>query len=113
MKTKKCSRCEKEKSLNEFHQHKGNPDGLRYYCKDCRKECNKKYWKKYYQKNKDKVSKRNKEYREENSEKVKKQQKKHIKMNIRLNLHLRMNEDILFLYSSVGVIGAIMNIEEN
>jgi G:T-mismatch repair DNA endonuclease (very short patch repair protein) len=35
MKTKICSKCKKEKSLNEFSIRKNQKDGHNYYCKDC------------------------------------------------------------------------------
>lgn len=35
MKTKRCSKCGKHKSLSEFHRNKSEKDGLRYSCKAC------------------------------------------------------------------------------
>lgn len=32
-----CQKCNKEKSLFEFHRHKRHKDGYRNICKDCRK----------------------------------------------------------------------------
>lgn len=37
METKYCSKCKKSKSLKEFYNFKGSPDGLTYYCKACYK----------------------------------------------------------------------------
>jgi endonuclease I len=34
---KKCSRCKKEKSLDNFNKEKTTKDGLSTYCKNCRK----------------------------------------------------------------------------
>ena len=34
---KNCSKCKTEKPLFEFGTHKGNKDGLQYYCRSCRK----------------------------------------------------------------------------
>lgn len=60
MKTKICSKCEKEKSLCEFPKDKQRKDGYYVYCKDCRKiiytqnsETIKEKSKKYYQKTKE------------------------------------------------------------
>ena len=35
--TKKCSRCKVIKSTSEFNKNKRRKDGLKYYCKECRK----------------------------------------------------------------------------
>lgn len=35
MKTKRCSKCGKVKSVNEFHKDRINKDGLRSECKKC------------------------------------------------------------------------------
>ena len=32
---KECSKCNELKFLTEFGKHKGNKDGLTYYCKEC------------------------------------------------------------------------------
>lgn len=37
MNSKKCTKCNTEKSLNSFHNNKGTKDGKEYHCKDCRK----------------------------------------------------------------------------
>ena len=36
-----CSKCRELKSEGQFSKSKGNPRGLDYYCKDCRKEIKK------------------------------------------------------------------------
>ncbi|KAG5187021.1 hypothetical protein JKP88DRAFT_254276 [Tribonema minus] len=33
--TKRCSKCQTEKTLTSFHKHKSSKDGLHYYCKEC------------------------------------------------------------------------------
>ena len=43
MKYKKCSKCKKELSINNFGLNKNTKDGHRHYCKQCNKEFNKKY----------------------------------------------------------------------
>ncbi len=40
MKTKKCSKCQEEKALSEFHKTKTCKDGFYCYCKVCRKSKN-------------------------------------------------------------------------
>ena len=39
-KTKVCSRCRQEKSVEEFAKKKQSKDGLQYMCKDCMRELN-------------------------------------------------------------------------
>ncbi len=34
---KQCSKCKKQKNESEFSKDSKNKDGLRYYCKDCRR----------------------------------------------------------------------------
>jgi hypothetical protein len=58
--TKKCSKCQTEKSLDSFCKHKNMKDGLNNNCKDCVKEYNnknkqqiKEYKSKYYLENKE------------------------------------------------------------
>ncbi len=68
MKSKKCSKCKKEKSFSDFQKHKGHADGLASLCKEC---CKKNYWKnveryrkealEQYYKNSDSIHKKNKE----------------------------------------------------
>jgi hypothetical protein len=35
MRDKNCSKCSELKPVSEFGKHKGNKDGLTYYCKGC------------------------------------------------------------------------------
>jgi len=53
MKTKVCSICKKEKTLNNFHKDKYRPDKLVYCCK----QCISKQAKKYYKSHKEKIKK--------------------------------------------------------
>ena len=48
MKTKECTYCHSEKSMDEFHKNKRHEDGRDYYCKECRKAIYKQ--KEYYKK---------------------------------------------------------------
>ena len=70
---KKCTKCGKVKSLDEFGNRKRNKDGKQYNCKTCLKEFYYEYLKhnkinlklkkqNYYKKNKEKLSIINKEY---------------------------------------------------
>jgi len=65
--TKICSKCEKEKLLEEFYADKTKKEGLRHSCKECDKQ-NKKQ---YYKKNKEKIGLKHKEYYVFNKEKIK------------------------------------------
>lgn len=38
--SKVCSKCKIEKDESEFYSNKRMPDGLDYYCKECRNGCN-------------------------------------------------------------------------
>jgi hypothetical protein len=72
MKTKLCSKCGKEKPLNQFN--KGNDkNGLSYWCKKCINKHNKKH----YQKNKEKILEQVKEYQQIHKEEIKKYQQTH------------------------------------
>ena len=42
MKTKICSKCDTEKSLDSFGSNRRTKDGLQHYCRDCRSELKKK-----------------------------------------------------------------------
>jgi hypothetical protein len=55
---KKCNKCGKYKSIEDFHKDKKNKDGLVSWCKDCVKE----YDKEQYLKNRQKILNRKKEY---------------------------------------------------
>lgn len=107
MKTKLCSNCKLDKSIDEYYKDKSKKDGLTTFCIYCKKLSNKKSYTKYkevrkeyadfYRKeNKDKVKKsikesyiknkekylyKNKLYRQKNSEKIKQNQKKYYNTN--------------------------------
>jgi 5-methylcytosine-specific restriction endonuclease McrA len=36
--TKVCRKCGEIKPLSEFHKQRKNPDGLQYWCKDCKRQ---------------------------------------------------------------------------
>lgn len=83
LKNKICGKCKKEKSANKFHKDKSTYDGLRYWCKECRKTETKEYLKKhpnynkgYWDKNKLILSKKAKEYKKINQEYLSKQNRK-------------------------------------
>ena len=71
---KKCNRCKKVKSIDEFYKDKKRKDGLYSVCKKCHYETSKeyqpKYQKEYRIKNKEKLQKYCKEWKIENREKV-------------------------------------------
>jgi hypothetical protein len=85
--TKKCTKCNQEKPLSEFHKDKRGRLGRRPKCKTCETE-QKKRWrqenkdkvaereKQYYQENKDKIAERKKQYYQENKDKVAEQKKR-------------------------------------
>jgi hypothetical protein len=77
MKTKICSKCNKEKYLNEYYNEKKNNDGKTSQCI----ECTKFYSKKYYIKNKNNILKQVSKYRNNNKEKIKNSKQKYIKNN--------------------------------
>ena len=71
--TKKCSICEIEKPVTEFHKHKTNPTGYYASCKICRKQQTKNDYKKrtedikrsaslYYSKNKEIIKVKRRSY---------------------------------------------------
>lgn len=65
METKKCKKCDKNKSHDEFNKSSKNNDGLSFLCK----ECHSLYRRKHYLENKEKVIIQVNEYREANKEK--------------------------------------------
>ncbi|MDU0441539.1 HNH endonuclease [Staphylococcus haemolyticus] len=74
---KKCSKCKKIKSYDEFHKNSQTKDGYRSYCKECRKEYRRinkdkirEREKKRYLKNQKKLVQKAKEYRERNREQI-------------------------------------------
>lgn len=62
MDKKRCYKCKKAKSVNDFYKCIGSSDGLQYKCKSCVKE--------YYNKNKSKINEYKKHYRKNNKEKI-------------------------------------------
>lgn len=81
MKTKICTKCDKEKELSEFYSHARQKSGFSSQCKLCvnqyfidNKEKVKKYKHKWYLKNKNKHNKSSRCYYEENKGKMKKLQ---------------------------------------
>lgn len=73
IKTKTCSKCGKEKSLDEFCNQKSRKDGKVSECKRCKKERNGKY----YQEHREEARKYGKNYRARNKEKIKERNKKY------------------------------------
>lgn len=73
MKTKKCTKCQKEKTSGEFAKHKLTKDGLQSQCRNCQKEYTKQhrienpnYDKEYREKNKEKLEIKRIEWKENN-----------------------------------------------
>jgi hypothetical protein len=85
--TKKCTICDVEKSIDEFHKKSSNKDGYRSNCKKCSSE--------YNQKIKDKMKEYNKDYRAKNKQALKEKKKKYYNDNIEYfkekNKQLRKN----------------------
>lgn len=73
IKQKTCVKCEIKKDVSEFHKNKKSKDGLKSYCKTCRKE--------YSEKNKLKISQQRKEYRKQNKELINKKKRIYYKQN--------------------------------
>jgi len=67
IKTKVCSKCGEEKSVEEFSRNKSRKDNLSIWCKICNCEYNKIYYLKNIEKEKERCIK----YRKNNSEKIK------------------------------------------
>lgn len=92
MKTKICTKCEKEKNISEFSKDKRKSDKLSVWCKRCSNENSKNYYlknrsimlekskeynKTYREENKEKIKELNKKYRETHKEEIKKYRKKY------------------------------------
>jgi len=74
---KKCSKCKKEKSRDNFYKRSRNHEGLNSVCKKCSQaRC-----KKQYKDNSEKMKARKKKWRENNPEKSKASTKKYRKNN--------------------------------
>lgn len=70
---KRCSRCGREKELDEFHKCSKAKDGLAYRCK----ECSRRLWKGYYEKNKNYLLEKDKLRAIVNPEKERRRRKKY------------------------------------
>jgi len=77
---KKCSKCKKILSKNNFTKHRGFKDGLDYWCRDCKKEISKiytiknkkhisEYLKQYYKKHKEDLCAKSLGYYQDNKDK--------------------------------------------
>ena len=67
-----CSKCNTEKSLDDFHKCSKRLDGCQVYCKVCRKNIDSER----YLNNKEKISRSNKKWKKDNSEKVRESSKR-------------------------------------
>lgn len=101
-----CSKCDDEKSIDEFNKSKANKNGIRSECKKCQSKYqkkyqknntkakesrrrwkennpkyNKEYYKKYYKKNRNKLCKEYRIYYQDNKEKIIKRNKKWQEVN--------------------------------
>ena len=72
-KVKICSRCNQQKSFDEYHKDKKGVFGLKSSCKSCIST----YMKSYTQENKEKIKQQGKVYRNNNEEKVKQKVKEY------------------------------------
>jgi len=63
---KRCKRCNKEKSIEEFHKSPGKKDGLHSYCKICAIQ----NAKEYYKTNRDVVLHKSTEYNRIKKQKI-------------------------------------------
>lgn len=85
-KTKTCSHCKIEKPLSAFNKMQRSKDGLKPYCRDCRKqeyilkrEEYKEYCKKHYIENREEIKQKTREYYETNKSMVMLKQKEYNK----------------------------------
>lgn len=74
---KKCTKCQEEKSLNDFNKDRTKKDGLRPICKSCTS----KQQKQYAQKNKVKIAEYQKEYAKKNQQALRENKKRHYLKN--------------------------------
>lgn len=77
MKTKTCTKCEKEKEIKDFGKSSAHKDGLKPKCK----ECYNKYQREYEDKNKERVLKQAKKSRDKNKVKKAETDKKYQEEN--------------------------------
>lgn len=91
--TKRCTKCEINKTLDNFHKSAKGKYGLEAYCKDCQKkrlrewvaknpDKKKEYQHTHYQKHHEDVDARNKKWRSENKEKVRAGKKSWLERNL-------------------------------
>ena len=73
IKTKICSKCHKEKPIEEFRKSKTGKDGYRCECKECQREQDREF----YKKNKKSILARKKQYQQKNRDNILNQKKKH------------------------------------
>ena len=66
MESKKCSKCDVVKPLDEFYKEKPRKDGHRSDCKECLKQYNSQY----KHDNKEKISEQKKQYRQDNKKEL-------------------------------------------
>lgn len=85
---KVCTKCKIEKELSEFHKRKSSKDGLRSWCKECRRQYNKEnkeaiaeHKKQYCEKNKEAIAEKKKQYYEANKEVIAEKKKQYHKKN--------------------------------
>mgnify|MGYP000238434537 FL=1 len=71
--SKKCTKCQEEKSLDQFNKDKTKKDGLRPICKICTG----KKQKQYAQKNKAKIAEYQKEYAKKNQKTLQENKRRH------------------------------------
>jgi len=102
---KKCSRCKKEKLLDNFHKDKSKNLGVASNCKVCKKDYQKEYYdnnkkelveyqKKYIKANKSKIADRTKKYREANREKISKQKMEYKRSKLASDPVYKLSENI-------------------
>lgn len=97
MKTKICTKCKKEKSLNKFYKATAHLDGLTYYCKSCIKIKNKEYLENHHNINKQNCleyynnhKEERKEYNELHKDKENSRRRKNYKMTRNIKIELKM-----------------------
>lgn len=88
-KMKKCNKCNQEKSLNDFYNHKKTKDKKQSKCKECDSNSHKKYLKdnpnypsNYWKENREVMDKQKKEWLEKNREYANEYQTQYRKKNI-------------------------------
>jgi hypothetical protein len=97
--SKVCTKCNVEKSFDEFHKDKYGKFGLKSHCKECVKQyrqttkeqtseyfkqyrqTNKEQIKQYYQSNKERILEQKKQYRQSNKEQISERQKQYRQAN--------------------------------